>query len=48
MDGKLIFDSIQCDKQQIHAKNIVFGHGTISGALFEKNSQNDILSKFNV
>lgn len=35
-EEKLVFDAIQCDKQKIQAKNIVFGHGTISSARFEK------------
>ncbi|XP_037048018.1 rab proteins geranylgeranyltransferase component A isoform X2 [Bradysia coprophila] len=33
---KLVFDAIQCDTQKIQAKNIVFGHGSIASAKFEK------------
>lgn len=46
-DEKLVFDAIQCDKQKIQAKNIVFGHGTISGARFEKSAVTNILTKGN-
>ncbi|KAJ6649626.1 Rab proteins geranylgeranyltransferase component A [Pseudolycoriella hygida] len=34
-NDQIVFDAIQCDNQKIQAKNIVFGHGTISSARFE-------------
>lgn len=43
-DEKLVFDAIQCDKQKIQAKHIVFGHGTISGARFENATGKDSLA----
>lgn len=48
VDEKLVFDAIQCDKQKIQGKDIVFGHGTISGARFEKATGTDILTKENI
>lgn len=45
VDEKLVFDAIQCDKQKIQAKNIVFGHGTITSARFEKATGTDILTE---
>lgn len=44
-DTELVFDAIQCDKQKIQAKNIVFGHGTISSARFPKATDADHLTK---
>jgi len=45
IDEKLVFDAIQCDNQRIQAKNIVFGHGTISNARFEKATGTDNANK---
>lgn len=44
-DGQLTFDAIQCNDQRIEAKNIVFGHGTISSARFEKSTDSNHSSK---
>ncbi len=44
-EEKLVFNAIQCDKQKIEAKNIVFGHGSISSARFEKATSTDVSTK---